>query len=351
MRRTIERLVRRLPLQFRVLYRQFLLRVIDLESLSIQADIPGFLGQFAGILIMYSAIQGLGLLMGFAIDERLRLLSTIWSVEQRLISTMMLVAGLITVASWDNIFPDRRDAMILSPLPVRPRVVLIAKVVASAAVLGLAVVSLNFASGTALALILGGIPHFLRITAAYWFTVIAASVFLYGLLLAVQGITALLPRRLFLRLSAILQIAAFGVLVSAYFLEPKLNTPAALALAKNHQALEWLPDYWFFALFNQLAGSSPPTFAWLATRAWIGFGASVIAAASSLLLCYLHTMRKTIEEPDLVPATRGDCVFWFPVAGAQPPASPRSRLLSLDCLSHRALVAAQRLVCRIAAVT
>jgi len=278
MRRTIERLVRRLPLQFRVLYRQFLLRVIDLESLSIQADIPGFLGQFASILIMYSAIQGLGLLMGFAIDERLRLLSTIWSVEQRLISTMMLVAGLITVASWDNIFPDRRDAMILSPLPVRPRVVLIAKVVASAAVLGLAVVSLNFASGTALALILGGIPHFLRITAAYWFTVIAASVFLYGLLLAVQGITALLPRRLFLRLSAILQIAAFGVLVSAYFLEPKLNTPAALALAKNHQALEWLPDYWFFALFNQLAGSSPPTFAWLATRAWIGFGASVIAA-------------------------------------------------------------------------
>jgi len=305
MPKLIDKLIRRLPLQFRVLYRQFLLRVIDLESLSIQADIPRFLGQFAGILIMYSAIQGLGLLMGFAIDERLRLLSTIWSVEQRLISTMMLVAGLIAVASWDNIFPDRRDAMILSPLPVRPRVVLIAKVAASAAVLGLAVVSLNFASGTALALILGGIPHFLRITAAYWFTMIAASVFLYGALLTVQGVTALLPRRLFLRLSAILQIAAFGILVSAYFLEPKLNTPAALAMATNHQALEWLPDYWFFALFNQLAVGLPPTFAWLAARAWIGFGASVIGAASSLLLCYLRTMRKTVEEPDLVPASRG----------------------------------------------
>lgn len=195
--------------------------------------------------------------------------------------------------------------MILSPLPVRPRVVLIAKVAASAAVLGLAVVSLNFASGTALALILGGIPHFLRLFAAYWFTVIAASVFLYGSLLAVQGFTALLPRRLFLRLSAILQIAAFGVLVSAYFLEPSLHTPATLALADNHQALEWLPDYWFFALFNQLAGSLPPAFAWLATRAWIGFGAAVIGAVSSLLLCYLHTMRKTVEQPDLVPASRG----------------------------------------------
>jgi len=35
----------RLPLQFRVLYRQFLLRVVDLEALSIQADVPRLLGQ------------------------------------------------------------------------------------------------------------------------------------------------------------------------------------------------------------------------------------------------------------------------------------------------------------------
>ena len=49
----------------------------------------------------------------------------------------------------------------------------------------------------------------------------------------------------------------------------------------------------------------PPVFAWLATRAWIGFGGAVIGAASSLLLCYLHTMRKTIEQPDLVPASHG----------------------------------------------
>ena len=305
MLKPVSHLAHRLPLQFRVLYHQFLLRVVDLESLSIQADIPRFLGQFAGILIMFSMLQGLGLLLGFGIDERFRALSTIWGVEQRLFSTMMLVAGLIAVVSWDNIFPDRRDAMILSPLPVRPRTILMAKVTACAATLGLAIVSLNFASGSALALVLGGIPHFLRIAAAFWFSVIAASVFLYGSLLTVQGLTALLPRRLFLRLSAILQIAAFGTLVSAYFLEPRLHTPAALALAKNQQNLEWLPDYWYFALFNQLAGSLPPAFAWLAARAWIGLAVAVIGAASSLLLCYLHTMRRTVEEPDLMPAPRG----------------------------------------------
>ena len=37
-----------------MLYRQFLLRVVDLEALSIEADIPRFLGQFAGVLIMIS---------------------------------------------------------------------------------------------------------------------------------------------------------------------------------------------------------------------------------------------------------------------------------------------------------
>ncbi len=51
-----------LPLQFRVLHQQFLLRVVDLEALSIEADIPRFLGQFAGILIMISLIHGIGVL-------------------------------------------------------------------------------------------------------------------------------------------------------------------------------------------------------------------------------------------------------------------------------------------------
>jgi hypothetical protein len=49
-------LLDRLPLQFRVLCHQFLLRVVDLEALSIKADVTAFLGQFAGILIMFSLI-------------------------------------------------------------------------------------------------------------------------------------------------------------------------------------------------------------------------------------------------------------------------------------------------------
>ena len=62
MPKRIRKLFDRLPLQFRVLVRQFLLRVIDLESLSIEADIPRFLGQFAGVLIFFSLAQAIAAL-------------------------------------------------------------------------------------------------------------------------------------------------------------------------------------------------------------------------------------------------------------------------------------------------
>jgi hypothetical protein len=60
MRELVRQFVARLLLEFRVLYRQFLLRVVDLEALSIEADIPRFLGQFAGLLILVSLVQAAG---------------------------------------------------------------------------------------------------------------------------------------------------------------------------------------------------------------------------------------------------------------------------------------------------
>jgi hypothetical protein len=307
-----------LPLQFRVLFRQFLLRVIDLESLSIEADIPRFLGQFAGVLIFFSLAQAIAALWMSGIGSPLTpaaRLALAWNREQSLISLMMLVVGLITVASWDNTFPDRRDVMVLSPLPVRPVMILVAKVTASAAVLGLSILALNIGTGFAWPLILADFPGVLRFCPAYWFTMIAASLFLYCSVLTVQGFTALLlPRRLFLRLSAILQLCAFGLFLGAYFLLPTFLTAKDLADPRNHWILSSSPPYWFFALFNQLNGSLPAAFIWLARRAWIGLGLVVFAAAASLILCYLRTMKKTVEQPDLMPARGG--FHWTPPFGS-----------------------------------
>ncbi len=306
MHNLIRKFVDRLPLQFRVLYRQFLLRIVDLEALSIEADIPRFLGQFAGVLMMFSMINALGLLIHPPIDNIAYLVGMFWTVEQRMIFTMMLVVGLFAVISWDSIFPDRRDVMVLDPLPLTPHTILIAKMAASGAVVGLAVLALNFAVSCALSLLLGGFSRFLMILAAYLFTMIAASLFLYGSVLTVQGLMALLlPRRVFLRVSALLQIAAYGLFISVYFLEPTITSPSVFVLPANQRMLDWSPPYWFFALFNQLIGSLPPALSWLAQRAWMGLGIAVAGASVSLLLCYLRTMRRIVEEPDLVPGAGG----------------------------------------------
>jgi hypothetical protein len=321
MHELIEQFAARLPLDFRILYRQFLLRVIDLETLSIQADVTEFLGQFAGILIMLSLVHATFNYVGYTVfTDAVARLAFCQHMAHYEIATTMLVIGLVTVISWDSTFPDRRDVMVLSPLPLTPRTILLAKLCASAAVLGLAALALNIASGLMMALLMGAQEGpawgFLQSLPAWGFTLAAASIFLYGSVLIMQGLTALvLPRRLFLRVSAFLQLAAFGLFLGVYFVQPSLPDAAAMAAPENHWILACSPSYWFYALFNQLNGSLPRGSAWIAYRAWIGLIVAVSGAAGSLLLCYIHTMKKTIEQPDLVPGAGG--FHWTPRVGNQ----------------------------------
>ena len=300
----MHKLIAKLPLQFRILYRHFVLRIIDFEALSVQADIAGFLGQFAGVLLMLSLVHAFAVciyLIWPVADQPV----FAWHMEQYLIDTTILIVGLFAVITWDAAFPDRRDILVLSPLPVTTRTLLLAKMSASSALLGGAVLILNLASGVAWPFVLGAENGFLRTLAAYWIATIAAAVFLYGSLLAVQGFTALLlPRRVFLRLSAFLQLAAFVVFLCVYFLQQAIPIPAMMA-PENHRLLSISPSYWYFALFHQLKGSLPSALSWLAWRGWLALGISMSGAAISLLLCYVRTMRKIVEEPDLVPAARG----------------------------------------------
>src|ERR1700739_410505 len=309
----LDRIGARLPLAFRVLHQQFLLRVIDLEALSIEADIPSFLGQFAGVLIMFSFIHTVGVLF-FPPPPSLA-----WEYEQARISDMLLVIGLCSVIMWDTTFPDRRDIMVLAPLPLFPRTILMAKLTASATVLGIAVIALNCTSSLGLSVIFGaparGSLGVLRFFFAYWFTMLAAAAFLYGAVLTIQGSAALtLPRRMFLRVSAILQLVAFGLFLGTRFLQPTLTTHAEFTAPANHWLLVASPTFWFVALLNQLNGSLPPDLHWLAHRAWINLGIVALGTAASLLLCYKRTMKKTVEDPDLVPGTRG--FHWVPRSGS-----------------------------------
>ena|SRR6516164_9742797 len=109
--------------QVRVLYRDFLRRMIDLELMSAHGDVQKLLGQFGALLAAASAVLAL-MQSALAYVPKSQLALAAWSDEEFLISTTMAVVGMFAVLAWDSVFPDRRDSLILGLLPLRPQTIL-----------------------------------------------------------------------------------------------------------------------------------------------------------------------------------------------------------------------------------
>jgi CubicO group peptidase (beta-lactamase class C family) len=146
---------------------------------------------------------------------------------------------------------------------------------------------------------------------AYWITILAAGVFTFCCVLALQGFAAqFLPRRWFLRASAFLQLAVFCLFVSGYFLQQSPVT--VLVTGPRRPWISWIPSYWFVGLYQQLSGSLHPALAPFARRAWIGLIVAVCATAVAYAASYLRTLRRIVEEPDITPGFRN---AWLPHFG------------------------------------
>ena len=170
----------------------------------------------------------------------------------------MLIAGLTAIATWENIFPDRRDAMVLGPLPVRAHTILAAKVAASGSLLTIGIIAINCGMGIALPLLAGGLLHFPRIFVAYWFTVAGSGIFVFGAVLTLQGLLAAICRedgfcdsRQSFNSPDLLDFYRCGSFNAA------LAPPSGFASAQQHGVLMRWPVFWFFGVFCQTSGIFP----------------------------------------------------------------------------------------------
>jgi len=280
--------------QFRILYRDFLRRIVDLDVLSTHGDIERLLVQFASALGAFSFA-----FLIFSGPKYAKIPAAVVGVALRgdldfLVASTMAVAGLFAVLAWNTVMPDRRDCLILGMLPVRTRTVFLAKVAAIATALGVTIVAINLFTGPLFPFIGlpadGGWLAALRSVAAYWLTMAAAGAFVCCATLALQGIAMqLLPYRYFLRVSGFLQLAAFFVILAAWFLKPPHAAP-------------WLPSSWFFGLEQQWSGADPThPLAGMALRALLG---AALLAAATFALAYGRSLRKIVEQPDIQPPAR-----------------------------------------------
>lgn len=229
-------------------------------------------------------------------------------MEHLLIATTMVVSGIFAVLSWEATFPERRDLLVLGPLPVSVKMLFTAKLAASGAALGLWILALNVFTGLIWPLLFSpvgsGLSGAVRSIAAYWVTSVASGVFLFCCVLGIQwAASQVLSRQVYLRLSALLQVFAFCLFLGVYFIEPSLETTAALGAAGDQRLLAWLPTYWFLGLFQELNGAMDPVFLPLARRAWEGLGIAVAGAGTAVLFSYLRTLRRIVEEPEILPGS------------------------------------------------
>ena len=105
------------------------------------------------------------------------------------ITLSMTIAGVVTLIIWDGVFPDRRDARILTPLPVAGRVLIGARLLALAALCGIFVggtslvptVTYGLAAGA-----FGAAANPFRGLVAHAVSNVAASVFVFSSLIALQ---------------------------------------------------------------------------------------------------------------------------------------------------------------------
>ena len=314
-------------LQIRVLYKAFLLQIVDLELLPAHGDPSRLLAQIAALLAAVSFILVILIVPPYAQASASQIAAGAWGDQEFLISTTLAVAGLFTVLAWDSIFPDRRDSLVLGSLPVRPRTIFSAKAAATATGLGITLLAVNAATGVAYPFVAGN----LRMFFAYWITMVAAGLSIFCTLLAVQGLAALLLRyRWYLKVSNGLQVAAFFLILGVYCLTPGPSdldwTPGGgiPALAAR------LPCFWFLGWFQQLAGAPHALFRALAWRAWWWLTASLVLAAVTYGLSYYRNMRRVVEEPDILPADRAHpAALWAELAAEKTMPRPLDRALLL----------------------
>jgi len=289
-------LVRR---QFRVLYRSFLLQIVDLELVAAHGDPTRLLMQIGALLLSLSFIIAISIIPQYQRATASEIALGSWGDQEFLISTTIAVVGMFTVFAWDSIFPSRRDSLVLGSLPIRPRTIFRAKIAVTATGMGISVLAANAATGLAYPFVIGGVRTFL----AYWAAMAAAGLWVFCTLMALQGLAALLlSYRLFLKVSNVLQIGGFFAVLAVYFLTPG---PLDLDVSEGIPAIaRRLPSFWFLGLFQRMNASPRPVFEPLAERALVVLAVSVVLAAIAYALSYYRNTRHIVEEPDIIPADR-----------------------------------------------
>jgi hypothetical protein len=204
--------------------------------------------------------------------------------------------GFVSVAIWNALIVDRRDAFILGVLPVRRRAIVAAKLLSLVAYAGALNVGMHAGAallfGTALSGVQGGVT---RGVAAHVVAASAGGIFIFLSVVAlVSACLAFAGPRRFARVGAVLQVLLVAAVTTSLLMTVTVSR-GAVSLAQAASPAPWLtyvPSIWFLAMYETLAGTSSPLMHQLARTGTV----ALASVALAVLVLYPIACRRVLAK-------------------------------------------------------
>ena len=227
---------------------------------------------------------------------------TLWS--DRLLFLLMSAGavGLVSVVLWDTLFPARRDAFVLTPMPVSLPVQMVGRLGGLVLLCVVFMVGLNVIPSLVFPVVsLVSLGAMLRAVAAHLIAAGAADVFVFFAITSLQGLVILgLGRRAASRLASLAQATAMLALLLSLLFITGIRSVTVDAILRGDPAdpiLQFVPSAWFLGLYEYIAGTRHALMADLAVR---GLAAAVIPFATTVAIYafgYKRLLARAVETP------------------------------------------------------
>lgn len=289
--------------RFKTLAAHFFSRFFDKEALSPEADARANVVQIVAMLALPGAFLSL-----FMIADHPMIRSEVMRLWLRagdryvFICYAMVVMGFVMTFKWDSLFPDRRDYLVLTPLPIAMKEFFAAKVIALCAFLLMFVVAINLFSCLLVPYVYV-VRHnswsiFFPALVAHGTAVLSASIFTALLFGAFQGVLInVMTPDTFRRVSPWIQMISMIVLITVLLITPGISMNIRLLVENDTRLLDYIPLFWFLGVYETLNPDGtliPVSNLWAATalEAIVVVGA---VFAVTYLISYRRYSKKILE--------------------------------------------------------
>jgi hypothetical protein len=304
--------VRRSP--FDVLWRAFFAQFFSSESVTSEMQLQKAMAGPLALLLTPALLMPIQIISTFEmaalqfpqlLEPLTRMVATIFILYS------MVAIGVIAAVMWDSLAFDRRDAMVLGPLPLRPSTVIGAKLTAMGVLLLIVALGVNLLFAVSFAMVAGNHKSLFavfRLFVAHMTAAMTASTFVFCLVVTLRALVGGVSGRRVALASALRFLLFSALLCFIIFVPTALNvTPGGRRRAPGLQMQTiptWSPTHWFLGLYEWVRGA--PDASWdSGARLAIAITTAMLVSAVAMTIAGYRRQLQLALTPAADAAQRG----------------------------------------------